>query len=100
MMAVHSENINFPVLGSLLPQALSIHLDGAISAIPVNHLSIDSRAISKGDVFVALQGVSVHGEVFIPAAIKKGAVAILSTTTENNVFVEYRDEIQVIYIPH
>ena len=100
MMAVHSENINFPVLGSLLPQALSIYLDGAISAIPVNHLSIDSRAISKGDVFVALQGVSVHGEVFIPAAIKKGAVAILSATTESDVFVEYRDETPVIFIPH
>ena len=100
MMAVHSENINFPVLGSLLPQALSIYLDGAISAIPVNHLSIDSRAISKGDVFVALQGVSVHGEVFIPAAIKKGAVAILSATTASDVFVEYRDETPVIFIPH
>jgi UDP-N-acetylmuramoyl-L-alanyl-D-glutamate--2,6-diaminopimelate ligase len=100
MMAMRSENIDLPILGALLPEYLSARLEREVSNVTVNNVSIDSRAIGKGDVFVALQGVSVHGEVFIPAAIKQGAVAILCESVESEFRVEYRDMTPVIFIPH
>ncbi|MFT6221359.1 MAG: UDP-N-acetylmuramoyl-L-alanyl-D-glutamate--2,6-diaminopimelate ligase [Candidatus Endobugula sp.] len=99
MMAIRSENIALPILGALLPEVFSVRLDSTVSNIPVNNLSIDSRAIDKGDVFVALQGVNLHGEVFIPVAIKQCAVAILCGVSEGDFRVEYRDMTPVIFIP-
>ena len=43
-----------------------------------NHISIDSRSIEKGDLFIALPGVREHGEQYINTAIEKGAVAVLA----------------------
>lgn len=43
-----------------------------------NHISTDSRAIEKGDLFIALQGLHEHGEQYVAAAIKQGAVAVLA----------------------
>ena len=39
----------------------------------------DSRLVQKGDLFVALPGVSSDGHKYIPAAIEKGAVAVLGS---------------------
>lgn len=54
-------------------------LDGIAAAppVPVRGLSLDSRAIRAGDVFVALRGASGHGLDFADDAIARGAVAIL-----------------------
>ncbi len=43
-----------------------------------SHISIDSRTIEKGDLFIALPGVREHGEQYITTAIEKGAVAVLA----------------------
>jgi UDP-N-acetylmuramoyl-L-alanyl-D-glutamate--2,6-diaminopimelate ligase len=99
MMAIRSENIALPILGELLPEVFSARLESTVSNLPVNDLSIDSRAIDRDDVFVALQGVNVHGEVFIPAAIQQGAIAILCGISEGDLRVEYRDMTPVIFIP-
>ncbi len=45
--------------------------------IPVNGLSLDSRNIQPGDVFIALEGQTEHGLVYAETAVKKGAVAVL-----------------------
>jgi len=50
--------------------------------ITVNGLSIDSREINDGYLFVAVQGVTKHGKHYIPQAVKKGACAILIDTVE------------------
>ena len=41
-------------------------------------VTIDSRAIGAGDLFVALPGERVDGNEFVPAAIAAGAVAVLT----------------------
>lgn len=38
---------------------------------------IDSRIVKKGDVFVALQGSTCHGNTFVSAALKKGAALVI-----------------------
>jgi UDP-N-acetylmuramoyl-tripeptide--D-alanyl-D-alanine ligase len=43
----------------------------------VNGISIDSRTIQKGNVYVAIQGNRLNGHDFITAARRKGAVAVV-----------------------
>ncbi|HJT72993.1 MAG TPA: UDP-N-acetylmuramoyl-L-alanyl-D-glutamate--2,6-diaminopimelate ligase [Chitinophaga sp.] len=43
----------------------------------VNQLSIDSRAIGKGDAFIAIKGVHADGHLFIDKALAQGAAAII-----------------------
>ena len=40
---------------------------------------IDSRKVSKGDLFVAINGENVDGHSFCDAAIKQGAVAVITS---------------------
>ena len=44
----------------------------------VSGLAIDSRRVTRGDLFAALPGTSVHGGRFIGAALEAGAAAILT----------------------
>lgn len=47
---------------------------------PVTGLTADSRQVTEGMVFAALPGTAMDGRDFIPQAIERGAVAILSVT--------------------
>ena len=46
--------------------------------VDVSGLTADSRNVRPGFLFAALKGVATDGRKFVPAAIEKGAVAILS----------------------
>lgn len=59
----------------------------------VNNVHFDSRNVSKGDVFVAINGTVVDGHEFIDDVIEKGAVAIIcehtpSSQLDNVTYVE------------
>lgn len=43
-------------------------------------LNSDSRRIEPGDIFFALPGNNVHGNLFVPDAVKRGALAIVTDT--------------------
>ena len=45
--------------------------------IKVKGITLDSRTVSPGFIFVALQGSVEDGTVYIPEAVERGAVAIL-----------------------
>lgn len=45
--------------------------------ISISELTQDSRKVSPGSLFIACQGETVDGRDFIPAAVEKGAAAIL-----------------------
>ena len=45
--------------------------------IPVSGISIDSRAVNPGHLFVALKGGNVDGHDYIQKAIDNGAVAVV-----------------------
>ncbi len=47
-------------------------------AIDVTGLTADSRKVKPGFLFAALQGVAADGRIYIDAAIKAGAVAVLT----------------------
>ncbi|MEL0629407.1 UDP-N-acetylmuramoyl-L-alanyl-D-glutamate--2,6-diaminopimelate ligase [Psychromonas aquatilis] len=50
--------------------------------IAISGMTLDSRNVTSGDLFVALQGALSDGRQFIQNAIVAGAVAVLSETTE------------------
>jgi UDP-N-acetylmuramoyl-tripeptide--D-alanyl-D-alanine ligase len=55
---------------------LSVPLIGS-AAVQVSGVAIDSRAVVRGDLFVALPGERVDGHDFIPQAAQRGAAAAL-----------------------
>ena len=48
-----------------------------IPDLPITGISIDSRAVQPGHLFVAMQGASADGHDYIPKAIENGAVAVV-----------------------
>ncbi|MCE5974615.1 UDP-N-acetylmuramoyl-L-alanyl-D-glutamate--2,6-diaminopimelate ligase [Sinirhodobacter sp. WL0062] len=46
--------------------------------VAVTGLSVDSRLTKAGHLFAALPGTKVHGASFVPAALERGAIAILT----------------------
>ncbi len=51
---------------------------GHAPALLISGMSVDSRTVQKGDLFLAYKGSTFDGHDFIPAAIDRGAVAILA----------------------
>ncbi len=71
MEALMSQTID--VLGELLEG-----LPSDLAAIPVSGITLDSRRIRPGDVFIAIAGHNADGRDFIDSAVAKGAAAILA----------------------
>ena len=63
------------MLLSKAAQVLGGKLIGA--DIEFGSVSTDSRAISKGDLFIALQGEKFDGSQFVALSVEKGAVAAM-----------------------
>ena len=69
------------------------HIIGDTS-IEITGINIDSRAIEKDHIFVAVKGTQTDGHTFIEKAIEKGASAIISETIPTTI-VEHVTYIQV-----
>jgi len=68
--------------------------------IELTSLTLDSREVTEGTLFVALQGALLDGRSFINKAIENGAVAVLSETKIENEhgLVCYQNNIAVIQV--
>jgi len=56
----------------------SIEMDlSQAGVVQLTGLTLDSRAVVEGDVFVAMAGTQSHGMLFADQAVRQGAVAIL-----------------------
>ncbi len=80
MMMVASHSVPVKMLSELLAEMASIDadLDREISS-----LSLDSRQLQPGGLFLACAGGSSHGLDFLPQALANGAVAVVwEPTTE------------------
>ncbi|MBR5611743.1 MAG: UDP-N-acetylmuramoyl-L-alanyl-D-glutamate--2,6-diaminopimelate ligase, partial [Bacteroidaceae bacterium] len=69
------------------------HIIGETS-IEITGINIDSRAIEKDHIFVAVKGTQTDGHTFIEKAIEKGASAIICETIPTTI-VEHVTYIQV-----
>jgi UDP-N-acetylmuramoyl-L-alanyl-D-glutamate--2,6-diaminopimelate ligase len=59
-------------------ESIGVVVPGASSAVPVTGISLNSRAVRPGDLYVALPGATRHGADFVAGAVDAGAVAVLT----------------------
>ena len=68
---------------AILPKTITslpdVNIKGAFMS-PVTGVSIDTRSLNAGDLFVAFIGSQVDGHDFIPKAISRGASAVMAST--------------------
>ena len=74
MMAAKQTRATSITLKQLL-NGLGSHL--YLPDIPVTGLTMDSRLIQPGNIFVALEGAQEHGLAYAHAAVNKGATVVL-----------------------
>jgi len=66
-----SRSASLATLGS----SVNLQVNGEIYITGITH---DSRAVTSGDLYVAIPGLTQHGIDFVSQAIEKGAVAVAS----------------------
>jgi UDP-N-acetylmuramoyl-L-alanyl-D-glutamate--2,6-diaminopimelate ligase len=69
------EGMRLDELAREVPGGASIVGDGSVRVVGVHH---DSRAVQRGDLFVARKGERADGAAFVPDAIARGAVALMA----------------------
>ncbi|MFC7849585.1 UDP-N-acetylmuramoyl-L-alanyl-D-glutamate--2,6-diaminopimelate ligase [Arthrobacter sp. NPDC057388] len=62
----------------VIGQSVGVAVPGAAESVQVTGISLDSRSVERGDLYVALPGASRHGADFASTAIGAGAVAVLT----------------------
>jgi UDP-N-acetylmuramoyl-L-alanyl-D-glutamate--2,6-diaminopimelate ligase len=62
----------------VIGQSVGVTVPGASEPVQVTGISLDSRSVERGDLYVALPGASRHGADFAATAIASGAVAVLT----------------------
>lgn len=74
--------------GCELNEALSALKQPVDSALVITGLSIDTRTIKPGDLFIALKGEKTDGHLYATCAIQKGASAVLTDHILEGIFKE------------
>lgn len=62
----------------IIGESVGVVVPGASSAIPVTGISLNSRSVQPGDLYVALPGATRHGADFVSQAVTAGAVAVVT----------------------
>lgn len=57
--------------------------------LSITGITLDSRTVKHGNLFVAMQGASMDGHEFIPKAIEGGAAAIVGEKEIEHISVPY-----------
>lgn len=83
-------------IGQLLPL---VQLPDAVSRLAASALTIDSREVRSGSIFVAVQGVNTHGKQYIESAIANGAVAIFIESLDGEYQVDESQAVPIIALP-
>jgi len=65
-------------LGALALHALGIRVPAAARDAAITSVTLDSRRVTAGSVFVAIAGQRLNGEDFAAAAVSAGAVAVVA----------------------
>ncbi len=91
---------NQQFISSVLPEA-------RFSGTPlqeINSLSLDSRQVIKGDIFVAIKGSKADGHDFIEEAIKKGAAGLFINSAKETLLQKLdaaaRKNLCIIMVPN
>ena len=72
------------LLEKILKNIVSAAISADLPELDIKSISLDSRKITPGSLFVAVKGAKFDGNKFIADAIDNGAVAVLSETKISN----------------
>lgn len=69
-------------------------------SVAISSITLDSRHVSSGCLFVAIKGHAVDGRQFIPSAIEQGAAAVIADADDENVTgsIKVIDNAIVVYL--
>jgi UDP-N-acetylmuramoyl-L-alanyl-D-glutamate--2,6-diaminopimelate ligase len=85
----------------LLQNVLTLETRGD-TGVEIGGIRSDSRLVQPGDLFVAVRGLQSDGHEFIPAALEKGAAAVVAETlpevsgTQGAAFVRVTDSAEAL----
>ncbi|KUM37550.1 UDP-N-acetylmuramoyl-L-alanyl-D-glutamate--2,6-diaminopimelate ligase [Arthrobacter sp. EPSL27] len=68
------EAVPLPTIG----ESIGVVVPGASGSVSVTGISLNSRTVEAGDLYVALPGATRHGADFVPQAVEAGAAAVLT----------------------
>jgi len=86
-------------LSTLLSDVINAELMAQLDDVTVSGITLDSRQVKTGDLFVALNGATTDGRHYIDVAIAQGATVVLCELSDASVStIEYRGQIPVINI--
>ncbi|PSU32723.1 UDP-N-acetylmuramoyl-L-alanyl-D-glutamate--2,6-diaminopimelate ligase [Photobacterium lutimaris] len=87
-------------VGELLsPWLEGLCLPEALAAASISGMTLDSRQIKPGEMFVAVKGHSVDGRRFIAKAQQAGAALVLAQADTKQAYIEQNTGGAVIYLP-
>lgn len=91
--------LNTVDLKSLLAPYITLSKNSTLSTkVNVTSMTLDSRKVKKGTLFVAVQGTQIDGRQFISQAIASGTTAVLSETKNKNDHGKQRLQSNVIIV--
>ena len=59
-------------------ESFGVVVPGASGSVPITGVSLNSRSVQPGDLYVALPGATRHGADFVSDAVEAGAAAVLT----------------------
>lgn len=77
-------------------QSLGFESEVVRAAEGISGVTIDSREVQQGDLYVALPGAKAHGAQFADAAVRLGASAILTNQDGVNLVGELPEELGLV----
>ncbi len=92
----HPTETTLKTLADILP---GVPLSAALLDTAISGLTIDSREVQQGYVFVAVQGVQTHGSRHIASAVANGAVLVLQEASNNQYDVSHQQSVPVVFVP-
>ena len=85
---------------TMLLRNLISNLKPDISRLKIKNISLDSRKVKKGDLFVSIRGNSFDGNNFINEAILKGAKVIVYSgkikINKKAIFIKVKDTREIL----
>jgi UDP-N-acetylmuramoyl-L-alanyl-D-glutamate--2,6-diaminopimelate ligase len=89
------------ILSAVLSECSVVRTRGDLNAA-ISGITLDSRQVSAGSLFVAVRGLKMDGNRFVPDAIAQGAAAIVSALSGEEYpatpWIQVRDEREALAI--
>ncbi len=82
-----------------LDRLLEQWVNEALPTLPISGVSLDSRLVEAGDLYLAVGGEVTHGMRYAEGAVKAGAKAVATTPDALRRFPDVADSLRAVNVP-